>query len=84
MQMNRLESNSSHSGAIFGTNYETFQCQKKLAECEKNEKIMNGIMESYTHHYELALEAAKKLIWNEPIEKAQPLKLEDLPNEDDI
>lgn len=57
---------------------------QKLGKVERHEEIMNGIMESYTHHYELALEAAKKLIWNEPIEKAQPLQLEDLPDEDDI
>lgn len=48
------------------------------------EDIMSDILKSYTDHYELAIKAAKKLIWNEPIEKAQPLQLEGLTNEDDI
>lgn len=58
--------------------------REELGQWVKREATMIDILKSYTQHYTLALEAAKKLIWNEPIEKAQPLQLEDLPDEDDI
>lgn len=49
----------------------------------ERENIMLNILKSYTQHYELAVNAAKKLIWNEPIEKAQPLQWKDIPDEDE-
>ena len=46
--------------------------------------VMDDILKLYSGHYESAVKAAKSLIWNEPIEKAQPLQLEELPDEDAI
>lgn len=49
-----------------------------------NEEKMNEILSLYSKHYKYALDAAKKLIWGEPISEAEPLNLPELSDEDDI
>lgn len=50
---------------------------------QKN-KMLSFLLNEYTPLYEQALTVAQKMIWNEPLEKAQLLPLEELPSEDDI
>ncbi|MEA4990697.1 hypothetical protein SDC9_14443 [bioreactor metagenome] len=53
----------------------------KLGDCEED---LDDILALYEQHYNLALDAAKKLIWNEPIEEAPPLQWCPPADEDDI
>lgn len=61
------------------TNY--FQETWKLGDCEEE---LDDILILYGQHYNLALDAAKKLIWNEPIEEAPPIQWCTAADEDDI
>lgn len=66
------------------SSYKTKSCDQELGSWDTFNALTEKSMALYCHHYDLALEAAKKLIWNEPIEEAPPIQLEDIPDEDDI
>lgn len=59
-------------------------CKKGLARLSSSGKKVDKIIELYTKNYEQAREAAKKMIWNEPIDKAKPLKFVTFDDEDHI
>lgn len=63
---------------------EVKRLSQRIKEREPRLWAYEDLLKKYTTHHDLAVKAAKKLIWNEPIEKAQPLQLEDLPDEDNI
>lgn len=56
----------------------------ELEDFEKHVWFLDDMLKSYSMHHELALNAAKKLIWGEPITKADPLNLPELSEEDEL
>lgn len=76
------ESQTNQDG-VFSTDDSPLLAQQLEDKSRQRGKIRD-LWKEYSKHYGLALDAAQKLIWNEPIAMAQPLQLEDLPDEDDI
>ena len=56
----------------------------ELEEFEKHVWFLDDMLTSYSAHHKLALDAAKKLIWGEPITKAEPLNLPELSEDDEL
>lgn len=56
----------------------------ELENFEKREIFLADMLTSYSAHHKLALDAAKKLIWGEPITKAEPLNLPELSEDDEL
>ena len=59
-------------------------CTNKLSDLMFLDMKEINIIELYNQYYGQAREAAKKMIWNEPIDKAKPLKFVTFNSEDDI
>lgn len=59
-------------------------CTDKLSDLMFLDMKETNIIELYNQYYGQAREAAKKMIWNEPIDKAKPLKFVTFNSEDDI
>lgn len=82
---NKIKMNSNminQDGKLFTPESELLTQQLENAVEQKTK--LRSLWKEYAGHYGLALDAAHKMIWNEPIEMAQPLQLENLPDEDDI
>lgn len=83
-ELKRAEYTQQTENTSNNISYKIESCHRELGDLEKFSTFVEKTMALYHQQYDLAVEAAKKLIWNEPIEKAQPLQLENLPDEDDI
>ena len=56
---------------------------RQIDQRVKQKEKLHAKWKIYTRHYKLALEAAQKMIWNEPIEEAQPLQRKKHSDEDE-
>lgn len=78
----KMNSNMTNQGGQLSAPESELLAQQLTEEVEQKIKL-RSLWNEYAGHYGLALEAAQKMIWNEPIEEAEPLQRKEHQDEDD-